>query len=160
MARLTSEGNVKAIWCPSIASKAAPTVAELAAGTQLTPQLPTDGIDISPTNNNASQPMLDNAFVAEQIGTFSYGATLTAVRDPDSVTTGAGDDVWTLFTRGLRGFLVISRFGTPIAGDKVEVYPAEAHAPAPLAPAENAFQKFQVQLAVTDEPALNATVAA
>ena len=160
MARLTSEGKVKAYYLPVVASKAAPTVAEITAGTNLTPQLPTDGLDISPTNNNASQAMLDDAFVAEEPGTFSYGATATFTRDPDTVTTGAGDDVWTLITRDLRGFLLISRFGAPVAGNKVEVYPIACHAPAPLAPAENAYQKFRVQFAVTAAPELNATVAA
>lgn len=160
MARLTSEGKVKAHWLPTVANKAAPTAAEIAAGTNLTPQLPTDGLDISPTNNNASIAMIDEAFVAEEIGTYSVGVTLTFVRDPDSVTIGTGDDVWTLFTRDLRGYLLISRFGAPVAGDKVEIYPAAAHAPAPLAPAENEYQRFQVQLAITGAPDLNATVAA
>lgn len=160
MPRLVHEGNTKVRWLPAVANKQAPTAAEITAGTDLTPQLPSDGVNLNPNRNNASVSMLDSSFVPEAVGTWGVGITLTFTRQPTSITTGVGDAIWDLFDRGDTGFLLISRFGAPIAGDKVEVYPAESHAPIPLATAENAYQRFEVQLAVTDEPALKATVAA
>lgn len=156
MSKKASEGNVKVYWLPTVASKTAPTVANIAAGTNITPFLPTTGVSVAYTQNNASLPMLDESFTVEQIGTESAAIELTFTRD--SVT--ADDDAWTLFTRGLEGNLLISRFGTPIAGSRVEVYPAAAHRAVPLPPAENELQQGKVQLAVRDTPELNAIVAA
>lgn len=156
MSKKASEGNVKVYWLPTVASKAAPTVANIAAGTNITPFLPTTGVDVAWTQNNASLPMLDESFTVEQIGTESASVTLTVTRD--SVT--ADDDAWTLFTRGLEGYLVISRFGAPVATSRVEVYPVAAHRAVPMAPAENELQQATVQLAVRDTPELNAVVAA
>lgn len=156
MAKVASEEKVKVYFLPTVASKAAPTVANIAAGTHLTPFVPTDGLNVDPTQNNASISMLDSGFNAEQIGTYGYGITMTMTRDD----VAADDDAWTLFERGLRGFLLISRFGTPIAGSRVEVYPIECHDPAPAAPAENTFQTFTVGMAVHDAPEIKAVVAA
>lgn len=156
MAKVASEEKVKVYWLPTVASKAAPTVANIAAGTNLTPFVPTDGIDISPSQNNASISMIDSGFTAEQVGTYGYAITLTLTRDD----VGADDDAWALFERGLRGYLLVSRFGAPVATSRVEVYPCEAHDPAPVAPAENDFQKMTVMLAVHDTPEIKAVVAA
>lgn len=155
MARLVHDSNTKIYWAPAIANKAAPTVAEMTGATDVTPQVPSDGLATNPTRNNASQSMLDSSFVAEAVGTWSMGITLTFMRDDGT------DAAWDLFDYGTNGFLVISRFGGgETALDEVEVYPAESHLPTPMATAENEYQKFEVQLAVTDDPALNAVVAA
>lgn len=156
MAKTTSEKKVKVYFLPTVASKAAPTVANITGGTNITPQLPTTGVAVEWTQNNASIPMLDEAFTAEQIGTEAAAITLTFTRDE----TDADDDAWNLFERGLTGYLLISRFGTPAATSRVEVYPITSHRPVPLAPAENEFQQARVQLAVHDTPDLNAVVAA
>ena len=154
MPKLSSEGNVKVYWLPTVVSKTAPTVANIAAGTELTPFLPTSGVGIDWTQNNASIDMLDESFTAEVVGTEGASITLTFVRDD------VDDDACDLFVRGTNGFLLVSRFGSPIAADKVEVYPVQCHRPVPLAPATNEFQQARCSLAVTDTPALNATVAA
>ena len=156
MAKVTSEAKVKVYYLPTVASKSAPTVANIAAGTNITPFLPTSGLAEEWTQNNASIPMMDGGHTAEQIGTESAAITLTFTRDE----VAADDDAWTLFTRGLQGFLLVSPFGTPVAGSKVRVYPITAHRAVPLAPAENEFQQGKVTLAVHDTPELNATVAA
>src|SRR5688572_3247170 len=97
MGKVASEGNVKLYYLATVASVAAPTAANITAGTNLTPYLPTSGLNIDPTQNNASIPMMDDGFVIEAIGTESVGITLTLTRDE----TTADDDAWTLFTRGL-----------------------------------------------------------
>jgi hypothetical protein len=152
MARLASEGNVKVYKVPTVSSKAAPTTSEITAGTDLTPQLPTSGVEITWTQNNASLPMLDESFVASVVGTEQAEITLTGVRDDTS------DDFWDAFERGENFYLVVSRFGDAGSGSAVEVYPCQSHRPVPLTPAENEFQQAQVTLAVYDTPVLDATV--
>lgn len=160
MGRLASEGNVKVYKVPTIASKAAPTVSELTAGTELTQFLPTAGIDIQWNQNNASIAMIDESFTAEVVGTESASITLTGLRDDTT------DTFWDAFTRGENFFLVVARFGfsgvdgAPAASDKCEVYPVQSHRPVPMAPAENEFQQAMVTLGVTESPELDATVAA
>lgn len=156
MPRLASEGNVKVYWLTTVASMAAPTVANIAAGTNITPFLPTAGVGVDWTQNNASIAMLDESFTAEAVGTEGATIELTFIRDD----VDADDDAWNLFTRGANGYLLISRFGTPAAADRVEVYPVQSHRPVPLPPAENEFQQAKVMLAVTDTPELDAVVAA
>ena len=154
MPRLASEGNVKVYWLDTVASVAAPTVANITAGTNLTPFLPTTGVAIEWTQNNASLPMLDESFTVEAVGTESATIELTFTRDDTD------DDAWDTFTRGANGYLLVSRFGAPAAADVVEVYPVQSHRPVPLAPAENDFQQGKVTLAVTDTPNLGSVVAA
>jgi hypothetical protein len=154
MPKIASEGNVKVYWLPTVANKAAPTVANITAGTELTAYLPTSGVGIDWTQNNASLDMLDESFTAEVIGTEGATITLTFVRDDTD------DDAWDLFVRGTNGYLLVSRFGTPAATDVVEVYPVQSHRPVPLPPATNEFQQARVMLAVHDAPELNAVVAA
>ena len=134
---------------------AAPTAAEITAGTNLTAQIPSDGVNLTNTRNNASISMLDEAFTPEQVGTFGTSITLKFTRD-----NAATDAAFALFEHGDAGFLLISRFGAAIAASKVEVYPVESHDPAPLATAENEYQQFEVQLAVTARPSIRAVVAA
>lgn len=155
MSRLTSEKNVKVAFAPAIADIAAPTAAEMAASTDITSQLPTTGLGVEWTENNASIAMLDEGFNPEQVGTRSARIVLTLVRDDTA------DPAYDLFTYGLEGFLVIGRFGSnDTATDKVEVYPIETHDPVPLPPAENEFQQFRVTCAVSGAPNVRAVVAA
>ena len=163
MARLASEGNVKVWKVPTIADLEAPTAVEINAGEDLTPYMPTQGVDITWTQNNASLAMLDESFVAEVVGTESATITLTGVRDDES------DDFFDAFERGENFYLVIARFGfsgsgsggaqEPAAADVCEVYPCQSHRPVPMAPAENEFQQAMCTLAVTDTPVLDAVVA-
>lgn len=154
MARTTHE-KARVFHLPAVADIEAPTEAEIAAGTELTDQVPVDGLAVNPTRNNAAQAMLGDAFVAEQVGTWGQGLTLTFTRD------SANDVARDLFTYGADGFLLISRFEAgPVAGERVEVYPYEAHEPADLPTAENEYSKYEVQLAVTSAPGIRAEVAA
>ena len=153
MGKLVHDGNTKVHWLPAVAVLAAPAVAEITAGDDLTPQIPSDGVNLTNTRNNASISMLDEAFTPEQVGTFGAAITLKFTRDD------ATDAAWDLFSHGASGFLLISRFGDPVATTDVEVYPAESHEPAPLATAENEFQQFEVQFAVTAQPSIRAVVA-
>jgi hypothetical protein len=160
MGKLVHDGNTKVHFLPSVANVAAPTAAEITAGDDITGAIPSDGVNVTNTRNNASVSMLDSAFTPEQVGTWGAGITLKFTRDPDGASDPAGDVAFALFAERGPGFLVISRFGDPVAGSIVEVYPVENHKPSPLATAENEYQMFEVQLAVTDEPNYLAEVAA
>lgn len=157
MGKFVHDGNTKVYWSTSIANKSAPTAAEMAAATVLTPQTTADGVNVTDTRNKAATPMLEDIFIPENAGTHSTAAVLTFTRD--NVT----DTAWDTFTHGTAGFLVIAR-GTEgdgtNAGDEVEVYPAESFDPTPLPTATNEHQKFEVELAITDKPDRNAVVAA
>lgn len=156
MSKLAAEGNVKVHYLPSVGDKNAPTAAEIAAGTHLTPFLPTAGVGVDWTQNNTSTPMLDESFTSKSIGTEEADIVLTFVRHE----ADADDDAWNLFVRGTNAFLLISRKGAPSAGDKVEVYPIQCHRPVPLPPASNEDQQARVALPTNDTPAMNAIVAA
>lgn len=124
-------------------STLAPTVAEYTAGTALTTITPVDGIGYSPTQNNASQAILGQGFIAESIGTWGLGLTLTLMRDDTT------DTAITTFPYKTNGYLVFQPFGvTVIAGTKVDSLKVSTHNPVPLTSAENEFQKWQVMFAV------------
>lgn len=158
MGKLVHDGNTKVHFLPTVADIQAPTEVEITAGDDITPAIPSDGVNLTNTRNNASISMLDSAFTPEQVGTFGTSITLKFTRDDEGATDPAGDVAYALFAERGAGFLMISRFGDPEDGSVVEVYPVENHKPAPLATAENEYQQFEVQLAVTDEPAIAAVV--
>jgi hypothetical protein len=155
MARGTYE-KYKVQFVPTIASATlAPTVAEFNAGTVLTTFTPVDGVNFSPTQNNATQAMLGDAFVTEEPGTWGLGLTLTFVRDDTT------DTPVTTFPYNTAGYIVMNPFGVTIAaGAKVDVYKGKSHNPVPLASAENEYQKWQVVWAVTATPKFGIAVLA
>lgn len=159
MSRHVYERRTRLAWVTTIASIAAPTVAELAAGVDITPFISKDGV-----NTPANQNMVDNAtitdsFDAQLVGSFGGSLTLTMYRD-----TVTADDPYEDFEWGDVGFVVI-RYGILYttafaAAQRVEVYPAQAHEPVMQPSAANANAKFTIQFAVTDQPEKHAVVAA
>lgn len=156
MARYTYE-TLAAWWVTTLSSTTAPTAAQINAGTVLTTMVPVDGVNLSGTRNNASQAMLGDAFVTEEPGTWGTGLEITFVRDTPT------DAIWGIFAGGYKsaGWIVLRRTGTGVAAaaQKVEVYPCTSHEPQMQASAENEYQKFTVNFAVTAKPELEATVA-
>jgi hypothetical protein len=157
MPRFTHE-SLTVWWVPTIVNKAAPTVAEITAGTILTTFTPVDGVNIGGSSNNASQAMLGDAFVAEEPGTWSRSLEITFVRDDTT------DTVYALFAGGYKtaGYIVLRRTGTgaAVAAQKVEVFPVKTHEALSRASAENEYAKFTVNFAVTSKPEVEAVVAA
>lgn len=153
MARTTFEAT-KVVWLTSApANQNAPTQAEINAGTNVSAQIPVDGINKGGSANNASQAMLGDAFVAEQPGT--WGRTLEVTFLYDTAATP-----WTLFAYNTEGYFVFSPTGLTTAGAKVEVWHCKCHEKQPTPSAENEFAKFTVNFAVSESPKLNATAAA
>lgn len=159
MSKYSAEGKVRTYYVPTIANIAAPTVAELNAGTNLTTWTPRDGF-----NPSINQNMVDISSLADQYDSTTPGSeggpiTLTFFRDD----TPANDTAWNLFAAGgLSGYYVV-REG-PLAtvawtiAQKAQVYPFTAHKPTPLPTTTNEPRKFQVMVG-TLVPDRNATVA-
>jgi hypothetical protein len=127
--------------------------AEWSAAVDLTPNLTVDGLNISPTNNNASIAMMNSGKIGERPGTSQMGVTLNTARDDSD------DVVWDLAEHGVGGDLLVSRFGDPDEGDPIEVYRGEFHNPAPTASAQDTYQQATATFAV-DNWKLKASIAA
>lgn len=158
MSRYAADGKTLVYWVTTIANKAAPTVAELNAGTRLSGYLTKDGLDIALSQNSVDNADLEDTFDATDVGTFGGTINLTLFRDDTA------DTAWNLFVYGTSGYLVV-REG-PLAtvawtaAQKAQVYPARMHEPVPVSTTSNEQRKFKVMLPVTDQPSLKATVAA
>lgn len=156
MSRLVHEGNTKIFWLTTIAaSDLEPTAAEITAGTDITAFVTKDGLSTPQNQNMVDSATLNEVFDAQRVGSWGGSLQLTMFRD-DTTETGG----WDLVVYGTEGYIVVSRFGAPVATDVVEVYPAEMHNPVMAPTAANEMQRFTATLAVTAEPNLRAVVAA
>lgn len=158
MAEYANDGFTLVYWTGSIASKAAPTVAEITAGTRISGFLTKDGLDIPFQQNTVDNADLEDTFDSKAVGTYGGDITLTMKRN------NSADTAWNLAVYATAGFLVVRRgiaVATAIAASqKVEVYPGQMHEPVPVPTATNELAKFKLLIAVTDQPNLKATVAA
>lgn len=158
MSKYVHEGMTKVSWVPTIASIAAPTAAELTAGTDITTLLTKDGLNISLNQNFVDNSGLHETFDSQLIGSWSGTVELTFKRD------NATDTAWDLWEHGEVGYLVVRRGeaydGAFAASDKVEVYPGQVGTARPNATAANAQATATVGMAITSEPDLHAVAAA
>ena len=157
MARLVYEGKTNVYWLTACANIAAPTVAEITAGTALTNFIAKDGVAVNTTTNNVDSATIAETFDSQVTGSWGGELELTMFRDDSA------DTAWNLCVYGTTGWVVIDRFrasGTlPSAAHKVEVWPAQMHQPVPQNSAANTNQRFVEKFAVTSQPNLKATVA-
>lgn len=158
MARYVYEKYTRVWWVTTIAAIAAPTAAEINAGTDLSGFIAKDGLKLPVNQNMVNNAAIDTAFDAELVGSWGGGGLeLEMFRDI------AADTAWNLFVYGTNGFLVV-RLGILVttavaAAQKVQVWPAQMHQPVVKPSAANQQVRFTDKLAVTAEPSLNATVA-
>jgi len=157
MAFYSAEGNSLFYYVASIANIAAPTVAELNAGTNLTSFVPPDGFNPTTTQNMVDTSSLADSFDVMVIGTEGGPITMTFRRN------NTADTAWNLMTRGLAGFWVF-REGIPVAttwtiAQNAQVYPMQAHHPIPNQTAKNAARTFNCTTAITSAPNRKAVVA-
>ena len=160
MARYTHDGKTTVRWVTTITDIAAPTVAQLNAGVDISRFIPKDGLNTPQNQNLVDSAALPDKFDAQVQGTWGGSLGVTGFRDenPDD------DDLWNLTELGTNGFLVIRRgldWDAAFAADQaVEVYPAEMGQPIPSATAPNEQARFTSTYAVTETPELKAVVAA
>lgn len=160
MPRYTPDGNTLVYWVLAIANKAAPTVAELNAGTRVSTELTRDaGLDISWDQKMVDNASIEDSFDAEGVGTEGASLTATFFRN-----LGADTLFTTVFgTRATAGFWVV-RPGVLVAtvwtaAQKCEVYPSEMHRAVPIKLASNVKQQAMVKGGITSAPSLLAVVA-
>ena len=143
----------------TIASIAAPTVAELNAGTDITAFLTKDGLKMGPANNTIDDDGLDSSFIPKVPGSYGFDIELMLKRKD-----AGGDTAWNLFkTRNAAMNIVVRRlvaYTTAWAtSQKVEVYPVATMALIPNDSGPDTRHLFTAPFAVTATPNLDATVA-
>jgi hypothetical protein len=160
MAKMLADGNVKVAYVPTIADISAPTATELNAGTDLECLITADGLSISVDEAVVALPALCETFDAESPGRAKYAIDLTLYRHQAAV-----DDVgWTTLIRGLSGYLVV-RYGVDVdttwtAAQNALVFPGTAGERKPNPTTANGGVTFGSRWYVTEQPELDAVVAA
>lgn len=148
MADLLADGNIKVTWAPSVANIAAPTVAELTAGSAVDLEclITLDGLDIKGETASVDNTALCSTDDTEEPGRVSYTIDITAKRKDNS----SEDKAWNTLTDRALGNLVVRRSTAATTawavGQPCEVYPVRAGRPIMNAPEKNSAQKFQVKL--------------
>lgn len=156
--------NTRAFWLDTNpADTSAPTVAEIAAGFDMTGYLTIDGLARNTGNSRVAGGDLLDGFDAESMGRHQAAPTLTLKR---RLRGSNAEEAWTtLGSRGVQGCLVVLPFlapdDTPSATDSCEVYPScETGSPQLQNTAANTEQRFIVPIAVGSSPVYDAVVAA
>lgn len=157
MARYANDGMIRVAFVTTISNIAAPTTAELNAGTLISNFITKDGLTVPSNQNNVPNSSLAETFDSELPGSFGGALSMTGIRD---ATT---DTFWNLVVYNTAGYIVVRRgIATATAwtaAQKVEVYPMTWHEPVPVQTASNEQGKFTAQAPVSSQPNLKATVA-
>lgn len=146
--RRTYERYVKVRYAKTINDIDNPTLSEWEAATNLSPFLPKDGVTPPNQQNMVDNSTIEEVFDAQAVGSYGGPLSLTLYADENAL-----NDPTTLFEWDERGFILISWFGEPEGGDRIDVYPVASHKPVRNATAPNEMQKVSIQFAVTQEPA-------
>lgn len=153
MTAVAHDDNVHIYFADTVASAAAPTVANITAAT-LIPGI--TNFDTPSSEAEVDTSGISDMYDTSIVGTSKAGPlTLTMKRDDASETAG-----WDLFTFRDTGYLIFSRFGPAVASSKVEVYPVQVGQRRPASYGRNTVQTFDVSFYVTSEPELDGVVAA
>ena len=160
MARITPDTYTKIHIVDSIASIAAPTVAELAAGTEVTGFLTPAGLDTPEDGTDADISSIASA------RDFSIPATIGGDIQGEFYRDDTADSAWDATARLTITNLVISRFGGTgtdnaiIATDVVEVWPVRVSQRSNARITRGEALRFVATFALSADPDLAAVVAA
>ena len=159
MADVISDGNVRVSWVPTIASIAAPTTAELNAGTRLDQTMTADGlVGFAPEQQKIVTTPLSGTFATSRNGRVAFGEPMLRIKKQD-----ATDTIFNLLVKDTAGYVVIRRdldAGTAwAASQKVSVYPAVCGETVFMDPEENSLSRYEVPIAITSQPQQRATTA-
>lgn len=156
--------NTKEAWrfVLSIASTTAPTAAEIAAGTDLTPDLRTiNGFGTDPQTVNV--PTMAGGFSPSLSGAQQAQASSLVMAEHATYATNTVQTALTPGASGTDGYIVRSRYSkTMPAATKVDVFPVTIP-PGGLnrgSTVDNAPAEYTVSFSLTAVPSYNATVAA
>jgi hypothetical protein len=159
MADSNADGRTRVYSVPSISNIAAPTVAELNAGVDLSGLITPDGLVGFETDTGAvDNSKLNSTFNTSSAGRVSLSGTLLRL-----IKQTGTDTVYNTLVYGFSTNIVIRRDVTSstawATSDKVEVYPVQCGEVSNLPPAANEVHKFEIKTMVTNQPNLRATVA-
>ena len=160
MPRITPDTYTKIHIVDSIASIAAPTVAELAAGTEVTGFLTPAGLDTPEDGTDADISSIASA------RDFSIPATIGGDIQGEFYRDDTADSAWDATARLTITNLVISRFGGTgtdnaiIATDVVEVWPVRVSQRSNARITRGEALRFVATFALSADPDLAAVVAA
>ncbi len=162
------DGNVRVYWLTALpANLAAPTVAELNAGTDITSYITPDGLDVSWATGRVDVGNVGSTYGLNRVGRRTPTIALTCHHDS---TSGSTDPAWAIFVyRALgviairRGVLKTTAWATGQGGGgttgTLEVFPVESGQDSPVKPAPDTSFDFTTDLACYLEPAPRAVVA-
>lgn len=155
-------GKSKAFFVPTIADVSAPTVAEIAAGTELSPAV--TAIDNFETSTSRiSQGVLASKVDVQIDGNQTLGDAAMTLLEGDGVSGGdetAYAAIFTALAEDATGYIVLAPVGAA-ATKKVEVWPVKVGAKNRVwAIDTNEMAKYRVAFAVTAAPTKAATVSA
>lgn len=159
MADSNTDGRTRVYSVPSISNIAAPTVAELNAGTDLTGLITPDGlVGFEPETGDVDNSKLNSTFNTTSPGRVSYSGTLLRFHKQTGTDTVYNTLVYAYATN-----IVIRRDITSstawATSQAVEVYPVACGEIRNLTPEPNATHKYEVATKITSQPNLRATTA-
>lgn len=154
-----TDGRTRVYSVPSISNIAAPTVAELNAGTRLDGLITPDGlVGFEPETGAVDNSKLNSTFNTSSPGRVSYSGTLLRMHKQTGTDTVYNTLVYAYATN-----IVIRRdldANTAWAASQaVEVYPASCGEIRNITPEQNSTHKYEVPIMVTSQPNLRATTA-
>lgn len=151
-ASVPNDGNVKVAYVPTIGNAAAPTVAELTAGSvkDLSCYLTAEGLTPGTDEQTTADDRLCNRQTFEQRGRFTETMEIGYVHNPASAPNNVA---YTTLDPGVAGYLVV-RWGAAYetafqAGDIVDVYPFTAGVQRKQPPTANAVHTAMQKLFIT-----------
>lgn len=152
MADLSFDGLMRVHFVPTIANIAAPTAVEVTAGTDLTPRLTPDGLNVGTDTNSIDNTKMSSTANSAKAGRRTFTVSVTYTRG----TAAPELAVETALVYRATGYLVVRRdtaYATAFAaGQKVEVYPVELGEANPTSPAPDTLQNVEVPMYVTGQP--------
>ena len=163
---VTAEGNVKAVWVPVIAG-AAPTAAELAAGTDITCYLMPEWDGPSAEQNTGDDRRFCSTQTFDRLGRVKWTISpLMYTYDPQGTAISVPNKVYTALAAGNVGNVVMA-YGIPsstviVATKKVDVFPSKCGVQVKSARGSDEFAPLTVTqtLAVTGVVLLDVAVTA
>lgn len=155
-----ADGNTRVFFVPTIANIAAPTTAELNAGTRLDTLMTPDGlIGLEADTGDVDNSKLSSTFNTVTPGRVSFSGTMVRL-----IRQTGTDTVYNLLVYGFSGFLVTRRGGVAAstawaASQQVAVYPITCGEVRNVSPEGNSVEKYEVPMKVTSQPNLRALTA-
>lgn len=147
-------GTTKIVWATTVANKAAPSRAEINAGTDLTREIRASegwGVETEQVDN----PDLDTRYTSQIPGRITAEESSLTFRA--DVT---GSDARTLMPRDTNGFVMIFD-GGDVAGRKMRVFPVRVGSVSiPVSVEGEDPAEVVISYSITSEPAENVTVPA